>query len=157
MQDATLVFLVRGKPPTEILLGLKKRDFAQGKYNGFGGKIVENETIADAAARELKEEAGIHVAVIDLSPVAHLTFVFPAKPDWNQVVHAFIAERWHGEPSETDEMKPVWFDTKNIPYDKMWGDDIHWLPLVLQGKQLEATFTFKGDNETVESFEIRFE
>ena len=45
-------------------------------------------------------------------------------------------------------MKPVWFSTNSIPYGKMWADDVHWLPLVLQGKYVDAAFTFKDDNET---------
>ncbi|CAG0941588.1 ADP-ribose pyrophosphatase [Anaerolineae bacterium] len=152
MQDATLVFLVRDQ---QILLGLKKRGLGEGKYNGFGGKVEPNEAIADAAARELQEECGIHVAVRDLQPVARIEFFFAAKPEWNQVVHAFIAKQWRGEPIETDEMSPRWFATNSIPYDRMWADDQHWLPRVLQGKRVAAVFTFKEDNETVESANIR--
>lgn len=37
----------------------------------------------------------------------------------------------------------------------MWADDAHWLPLVLRGKRVDATFTFKDDNETVETANIR--
>jgi len=143
MQDATLVFLMRDD---QILLGLKK--------NGFGGKIEAHETIEDAAARELREECGVQVDVNDLTRVARLEFFFPAKPGWNQVVHAFLVERWRGEPRETDEMQPIWFDTRAIPYAKMWADDAHWLPLVLQGKRVEAIFTFKDDNETVKEARI---
>ncbi len=154
MQDATLVFLVRGNPPAEILLGFKKRGFAQGKLNGFGGKIEANETIESAAARELREESGVQVDLTDLKRVARLEFFFPAQPDWNQIVYAFLAERWHGEPIETHEMKPVWFNTNSIPYDKMWADDNHWLPLVLRGRRVDATFTFKVDNETVDTARI---
>jgi hypothetical protein len=29
-------------------------------------------------------------------------------------------------------MKPEWFDIEKIPYDKMWDDDIIWLPRVLK-------------------------
>jgi len=140
---------VRGHPPAEILLGMKKNGFGKGKYNGFGGKIEVNETIETAAARELEEESGIKVAASDLRRVARLEFFFPAKPDWNQVVYAFFTEKWNGEPAETDEMQPMWFNTNAIPYDRMWADDVHWMPLVLQGKRVEAAFTFKDDNETV--------
>ena len=35
----------------EILLGLKKRGFGVGKWNGFGGKVEPGETIPQAAAR----------------------------------------------------------------------------------------------------------
>ena len=146
MLDATLVFLVRGN---EILLGYKKRGFAQGKLNGFGGKIENRETIESAAARELREECGVVVLPADLKSVAHLDFYFPARPEWNQVVHVFIAERWDGEPVETDEMRPAWFRIDAIPFNQMWADDQHWLPLVLQGKRVQAAFTFKDDNETI--------
>lgn len=128
MQDATLVFLVR---ENEMLLGYKKRGFAQGKLNGLGDKIEDGETIESAAARELYEECGVMVLPADLKPVARLDFFFPAKREWDQVVHVFVAERWTGEPVETDEMKPAWFSTDAIPFEKMWADDQHWLPLVL--------------------------
>ena len=152
MQDATLVFFFRND---EILLGLKKRGFAQGKLNGFGGKIENGESIESAATRELYEECGVRVNVADLKPVARLEFFFPAKPEWDQVVHAFVVNHWQGEPIETEEMQPMWIKTNAIPYDRMWADDIHWLPLVLQGKRIEAVFTFQDDNETVKQAEIQ--
>ena len=52
----TLMFLINeGK----ILLGMKKRGFGAGKYNGFGGKVEAGETIAQAAVRETIEECGL--------------------------------------------------------------------------------------------------
>jgi 8-oxo-dGTP diphosphatase/2-hydroxy-dATP diphosphatase len=44
----TLVFVLKEE---EILLGLKKRGFAEGRWNGFGGKVEIGETIEDAAKR----------------------------------------------------------------------------------------------------------
>ena len=42
-------------------------------------------------------------------------------------------------------MKPAEFLISEIPYDKMWPDDIHWLPKVLAGKKVRASFTFAED------------
>lgn len=55
----TLVLLVN-QEKQEILLGMKKRGFGVGKWNGFGGKVSEGETIFQGALRELKEEASIY-------------------------------------------------------------------------------------------------
>ncbi|KAG4305413.1 hypothetical protein PORY_000969 [Pneumocystis oryctolagi] len=52
----TLVFPYNSKN-THVLLGLKKRGFGVGKWNGFGGKVEENESINACAARELKVPA----------------------------------------------------------------------------------------------------
>lgn len=149
VRDATLIFLIKGDPVSEILLGYKKAGFAQGKVNGFGGKVEVGETITHAAVRELEEEAGVQVAKHHLAKMAHLTFTFPAKPDWDQVVHVFLARQWQGEPVESNEMKPAWYQVGEIPFDSMWQDDSHWLPRVLAGQRVRARFTFGADNETV--------
>ena len=154
MRDATLVFLIKGEPPSEVLLGLKKAGFAQGKINGFGGKVLQGEPIAEAAVREMEEETGIRVLEQDLEKMAHLTFTFPVKPEWDQVVHVFLARRWNGKPMESAEMRPAWYKVNEIPFQNMWQDDPHWLPRVLAGQQIKARFTFQADNETVQALEI---
>jgi 8-oxo-dGTP diphosphatase len=62
---------------------------------------------------------------------------------------------WCGTPVESEEMAPSWFHVDEIPYEEMWDDDRHWLPHVLAGKRIQATFTYRADNETVEGFEIK--
>ena len=47
-KDYTLLFV---RKDDEILLGMKKRGFGTGKWNGFGGKIEAGETIEQAAVR----------------------------------------------------------------------------------------------------------
>ena len=54
----TLVLVHQGE---KVLLGMKKRGFGQGRWNGFGGKLHEGETIEQAAKRETFEEAGVQV------------------------------------------------------------------------------------------------
>lgn len=148
MRQATLLFLLKNN---QILLAMKKRGFGVGKWNGVGGKQDENETIQQTAIRETTEEIG--VTPKSISQVAVLDFYFKNNPDWDQTVYVFTTQNWEGEPTESEEMKPQWFDIKDIPFDNMWSDDPFWLPLVLSGKKIKAKFTF-GENDTILSKEI---
>ena len=143
MRTATLCFLI-DKKSKQVLLGFKKHGFGAGKYNGFGGKVKDCENIKDAAVRELFEECG--VSANGLKHAAELTFFFSKKPEWNQVVHVFLTEKWAGKLKESSEMLPKWFKFDEVPYDKTWQDDKHWLPLILADKKVKAEFTFGDDN-----------
>jgi ADP-ribose pyrophosphatase YjhB (NUDIX family) len=145
MRNATLIVVRDGN---KILLGMKKKGFGAGKWNGFGGKVENGETIEAAALRELREESGLLVEETKKAGV--ITFKFPHKPDWDQVVHVFTADQFAGNPVETEEMKPEWFEIEKIPFDKMWTDDPHWLPHVLKGKFVTATFVFAPDERILE-------
>lgn len=146
MYSTTLCFLVTEH---KILLGMKKTGFGQGKYNGFGGKIQQGETIRHATVRELEEESGIKVKEEQLELVGTLDFVFPASPQLRHDVHIFLARTWQGQPVETEEMKPQWFLLSDIPYGEMWQDDLYWLPKVLAGEKITGTVLFAGNNEDV--------
>jgi len=52
MKQTTLCYLIKEKPQIQILLGMKKRGFGEGKLNGFGGKVKESETVEEAARAE---------------------------------------------------------------------------------------------------------
>lgn len=54
----SLIF-VRDLENKKVLLGMKRRGFGVGKYNGYGGKQEKNEDITTCARRELLEECGI--------------------------------------------------------------------------------------------------
>ncbi len=60
----------------------------------------------------------------------------------NLIVHLYIVTEWNGLISETDEMKPEWFDINCIPYEDMFPDDIYWLPYILNKKKIEGFFVF---------------
>ncbi len=147
--NATLCFLTRNQPREEVLLGFKKIGFGVNKYAGFGGKVEAGETIRQAAIRELAEETGIRAVEHDLRSVAELTFCFPARPAWDQVVHVFRVIAWRGAPVESREMRPAWFPVDRLPFDQMWQDEPYWLPKVLAGERLRMRFVFADDNETV--------
>ena len=155
MRETTLCILIEGAPPQRILLGMKKEGFGAGKITGFGGKIELGETPAMAAIRELEEEAGIRVTCEELEPVGQLHFHFPSRPDWSQLVHVFLSQRWLGTAREGREMKPMWYAVGEIPFGQMWDDATHWLPRFLGGERIRGCFRFAEDNETVAKVAIR--
>lgn len=129
----------------QVLLAMKKRGFGVGKWNGAGGTREEGESIEEAAIRETQEEIG--VTPTSLKHTATLTFRFLDKPEWDRVVGVYIAKRWDGEPIESEEMRPQWFNIKNIPLSEMWEADTHWMPQVLEGKTLRGYFNYTSDQK----------
>jgi 8-oxo-dGTP diphosphatase/2-hydroxy-dATP diphosphatase len=123
----------------KILLGMKKRGFGIGRWNGFGGKLKDGESIEDAAKRETKEEAGIEVA--DLEKLGVIDFEFLGNPEILEV-NIFKSKNFLGDPAESEEMKPQWFDVDKIPFSEMWPDDTYWMPLFLAGKKFKGKFLF---------------
>ncbi|MEK7108993.1 MAG: 8-oxo-dGTP diphosphatase [Patescibacteria group bacterium] len=148
MRQETLLFVL-DRANGKLLLAMKKVRFGAGKYNGTGGHVEEGETPVAAAVRETFEEAGVTVLPEHAEPRGAIHFSFEGKPDWERLVHVFLAEKWAGEPVESDEMVPEWFALDAIPYDRMWIDDKHWLPLVLEGKAIDAEFHFEGDGSAI--------
>jgi ADP-ribose pyrophosphatase YjhB (NUDIX family) len=106
MRDTTLLFLIKTSESgvvTDICLAMKKRGFGAGRWNGTGGKTESGETIKDAVVRETQEEIGVTVS--EMSKVAELTFTFPHKPEWDQLVHVFFADEYAGTPTESEDME----------------------------------------------------
>lgn len=150
MKLVTILFLVKEGC---ILLAMKKRGFGEGKWNGVGGKADPGESEFDAAIRECQEEIG--VTPINPKLVGKIKFYDKQDPAFGHHAHIFTATEWEGEPVETDEMRPEWFAVANIPYVKMWADDILWLPLVLDGKLFEAVVTTDGDTVANHTIDIK--
>ncbi|MDQ5893222.1 MAG: hypothetical protein QG640_233 [Patescibacteria group bacterium] len=151
MKLTTLCFLHTN---TDILLAMKKRSFGAGKMNGVGGKVQGDETPEQALVREAFEEIEVTLNEDKLDKVAIIHFAFDNKPDWDQECHVYFASEWEGEPTESEEMKPEWYSKEEIPYEKMWADDAHWLPKVLAGEKIRAHFFFNDDQTMKEDFAI---
>jgi len=137
----------------KVLLGMKKRGFGAGRWNGFGGKVDPGEAVEQAARREIKEEAGIEVK--DMDKVGVINFEFQGKPGILEV-NIFRSTDFIGEPVESEEMKPQWFDIDNIPFAEMWPDDMHRFPLFLAGKKFTGRFLFgEGEGNTILEQELK--
>ncbi|NWZ45588.1 8ODP triphosphatase, partial [Pycnonotus jocosus] len=147
MHTSRLFTLVLVVQPSRVLLGMKKRGFGAGLWNGFGGKVQPGESIEEAARRELLEESGLTVDT--LQKMGQITFEFVGNSELMDV-HIFRADHFRGEPTESEEMRPQWFRLDEVPFHRMWPDDSYWFPLVLQRKLFRGYFKFQGQDTILE-------
>lgn len=147
MQEVTLnlLYLIN---QDQVMLAMKKRGFGVGRYNGIGGKVEPGETIEQALVREAQEEIGI--TPIDFEKIADINFdeYFKGEPTIMHV-HVYKISKWEGNPIESEEVAPDWFAINDLPYANMWPNDLHWLPLVLDGQKITAQFKLDINDEVV--------
>lgn len=136
---ATLMFIVRGD---EVLLIEKKRGLGAGKINGPGGKIDPGETPLQAVIRETREE--LCITPLGALKIGELWFHMSHVPHIR--CHVYRAEDFEGTPTETDEAKPVWTPCDAIPYERMWEDDRHWMPLLMDKTPFHGRFVFEDES-----------
>lgn len=137
-ETAVLCFVEDGD---KLMLIHKKTGLGAGKINAPGGRIEPGETPEQAAVRETIEETGITPSELEEKGRLHFQF----KDGYSLKGHVFFARKFSGQLTETDEADPFWCTKSDIPYGKMWEDDILWLPLTLEGKNIEGRFVFDGD------------
>lgn len=134
----TLLFILKDN---KILLAQKKRGFGAGLYNGVGGKVEIGETIADGVIRETKEE--LNITPLNIQKRAEIDFDEYVNGEHAIVnMHIFTATDFEGEPQESNEVSPTWFDISKIPYSKMFPDDYFWLPEILKGNNVTGFFKY---------------
>jgi 8-oxo-dGTP diphosphatase / 2-hydroxy-dATP diphosphatase len=131
---------------SKVLLGMKKRGFGKGRWNGFGGKLNHKETVIAAAKREVLEEVGIEINNFKL--LGELHFRWLGKKEILEV-HIFKATEYSGKPAESEEMKPRWFSTDKIPFKKMWPDDIFWFKYFLKDNKFKGSFVFNDSDQII--------
>ncbi len=125
----------------KLLLIKKKRGLGAGKINVPGGHIEIRESALEAAVRETKEEVNIDVSNLELKGYLYFKFTDGlTMKGWVYTTNSFS-----GEMLESDEAIPFWENIMNIPYDKMWEDDLVWIPQMLKGRYFRAYFKFDGD------------
>ena len=144
MKKVMTILFIRNE--TNILLGMKKRGFGTGIWNGFGGKVEEKESILEGAIREVREESGLVLDPNDVNKIGTIHFerksheVHPYSE-----VHIYEARKYSGEIMESEEMSPKWFEIQQLP-EQMWPDAVFWLPYVLRNQTFTAYVLYKNDN-----------
>jgi ADP-ribose pyrophosphatase YjhB (NUDIX family) len=111
----------------KILLG-KRAD--NGLWDTFGGLVEVGETLAEAAMREAKEEAGIDVKPIKLMAVfdSRLWRTVPIA----QLYHVhFLCELVSGTPTTSNEVTEVAWVDENTKVNLQAGLK-HWLPILFK-------------------------
>jgi len=138
----------------KLLLQKKSKGlFGEGRWNAVGGKIGIKEKPEEAALREVLEEAGIKV--LNLKEHGKLNFHFGNKSELDIVTYVFSTNDFEGRTKFSREGILKWFNPEEIPYDKMWQDDEHWLPLLLKGKKFQGEFHFDEEGKRLLDFNLK--
>ena len=146
-ERANLCFIVQDR---RVLLIRKKRGLGAGKINAPGGKLEPGETPLQSAIREAQEEIGVIPSNLEECGLLHFQFT----DGYSLQCTVFIAGGFTGDPIETCEATPMWFEIDGVPYHDMWEDDQYWLPQVLAGRHFIAWFDFDGEKMLTK--EVRF-
>lgn len=146
----SLCFLIKNIDGQKLVcLAKKKRGFRVGMLGGFGGKIEIGETMDECVFRETFEESTVKLRDFKKAGVINFfNHVFTA------VVHVYISTSWEGEPVETEEVSPAWYKFEDIVYKELGKSDGLWIPQILEGKRIVATFKF-DENDALYFQEVR--
>ncbi|WP_338599276.1 8-oxo-dGTP diphosphatase [Sulfolobus tengchongensis] len=137
----TCITLVLNKD--KILMIYKKRGLGRGLFSFPGGKVEHGENGKECAIRELKEETMLIAKEVECAG----KILFKVDGEDAETMEVYIVRKFEGIPMETDEAIPIWVNIDEIPYDKMWEDDKHWVPLVIEGRKIECEFYFSNNWE----------
>lgn len=146
-QKCVLCYILRdNNGEKEVLLIEKKKGFGAGKLTGPGGHIEDEETSFEACIREIKEEVGLTLNSPKM--IGAVNFNIPSQNGIKGYI--FVCDSFEGTPIETDEAKPFWAPVSDLPWDKMFQDDEHWLPTAIEGKSFDFYATFDDEDKLVD-------
>ena len=151
--EATICHIIDGD---RLMLQKKSAGlFGEGKWNGVGGKLKAGETPQEGAVREALEETGLLASHLKRHGALNFYFGQKAMPDW--VVHVFSTSSFEGVLKPSEEGALRWFALDEIPYEEMWQDDEHWLPLLLEGRRFNGDFYFNEEGTELLDFDLEIE
>jgi len=144
-----------------IVLGEKKKgEIGTGVLCGPGGKLDPGETLEECLIRETREELLIELDPASLELVAYIIFhrgrtrfmflnkllnffgLRSSAPDFG--VYVYRARILSGELVETDDMIPGSYSIDDLPLERMYEADRHWLPKAAHGEKFNAHVHYFG-------------
>jgi len=158
MKIATLGIILQDD---QILLGEKKKgEIGTGVLCGPGGKLDPGETLEECLVRETREELAIELDPESLELVAYIIFhkgrtrfslinrildffgFRSSVPDFG--VYTYRTRIRLGELIETADMIPGLYSCKDLPLERIYEADRHWLPKVIRGERFHANVYYFG-------------
>lgn len=128
---ATLGYVLSpdGKQVLLIHRNARPEDAHFGKYNGLGGKLEAGEDIVSGMRREIREEAGIECASLELRGTISWPGFGKGGEDWFGFI--FLIDAWTGAPTlDNPEGTLTWIEVAKMLELPMWEGDRHFVPLV---------------------------
>lgn len=153
MKEYTLAFFFKdGK----IILSKKMRKIGAGKWNGYGGRIEEQQDKITNLLDEVKDECGVILDKEKCKELGVAYFYFDDKSFNDLKVYVFRIDEFDGYPKETEEMgEPKEFDLDKIPYEEMMLGDDEFLHFVLENKKFEGEIHFLENGEKMVSAKFK--
>lgn len=107
----------------------RPNDIHLGKYNGLGGKLESHEDVLAGMRREIREEAGIDCAELQLRGLINWPGFGKRGEDW--LGFLFLITRFEGVPLQGNHEGALeWVELDRLYELPMWEGDRHFLPLV---------------------------
>ena len=150
VKEQTLCHLINGN---KILLKMAVRGVSIGKWNAPGGNVEGGESPEECAVREVFEETGLRAK--NLFKHGIINFYLNGSQEITIEGHLFSTHDFDGILKSSEEGEVRWFDTTELPLDKMWPDDAYWLNLMLAGKRFDAEFHFDETNTRIVKHAIK--
>ncbi|WP_293912389.1 NUDIX domain-containing protein [Deinococcus sp.] len=124
-----------------LLARRRSASYGHGLWGLPGGHVEDDETLAQAAAREVLEEVGVRTDPAGLTLLGMTRYVDASGPEPVRGLDAFyLAHDWQGEPYPASECSEVaWFAPDDLP-----PDCLPWLAKVME-THLKRRVTFQED------------
>ena len=92
-----------------------------------GGKVEQGERPEQTVIRELKEELGIAIKEVCLSP---FVFASHSYPGFHLLMPLFLCRRWDGTPQPLEYQKLAWARPSEMSKYRMPPADLPLIPLL---------------------------
>ena len=121
----------------------KQKDMNKDKWLGVGGKLEEGETPFDCARREILEETGLTVKILNYRGI--ITFVSDLYG--TEYMHLFTATEFEGEVDYScDEGRLEWVKKEDVNSLPIWeGDKIFFELMEKENRFFSLKLCYEGD------------